>query len=164
MQSRVEMEEGLDAAALLRSLVRHSLKNEAQERIAASLASHEETTEEDRRHLCSYEQALAATPDLPQCPRVNGRVVRGRYRATNETTGHGVLCSDLFIAHGYVAASRVIFPDWVFSLRVGDVRINEIEQHPDTLSRLADPNWREKELEAALKSMCAGVSVEELFP
>lgn len=99
------------------------------------------TTEEDRKHLCTYAQAYAGAPDCPRTPMHNGRPVRGRYRAMNETTGHGVYCADLLIASGYVCASRHLRKNEVFSLRVGDVRVDEVEHHPAMRARLADKDW-----------------------
>lgn len=102
------------------------------------------TTAEDRLHLCTYAQAYAAAPDSPKSPELNGRAVRGRFQAMNETTGHGVFCADIFLAHGYVAASRALRKNEVFSLRVGGVRIDEVEHHPAMLKRLANPDWFEE--------------------
>jgi len=102
-------------------------------------------TDEDRRHFCSYEQALAAAPDDPKGPEVDGKHLHGLYAARNETTGHQLPCADLLIAHGYVAASRVVFPNWVFALRVGVVRIDQVESNPRMRERLANPQWSQAE-------------------
>jgi hypothetical protein len=102
-------------------------------------------TDEDRRHFCSYDQALAGAPNDPKGPEVNGVRVHGAYVARNETTGHELPCADLLIAHGYVAASRAVHPNWVFALRVGGVRVDEVEHDEKMAGRLANARWRESE-------------------
>lgn len=102
-------------------------------------------TEDDRRHFCTYDQALAAAPDDPKGPEVNGMRVHGAYAARNETTGHELPCADLLIAHGYVAASRVVHRNWVFALRVGGVRIDEVEHNEKLAARLTNAKWIETE-------------------
>lgn len=102
-------------------------------------------TEEDRRHFCSYDQALAAAPPDPQGPEINGVRLHGAYLARNESTGHELPCADLLIAHGYVAASRVVHRNWVFALRVGGVRVDQVEHDENMEQRLANPHWRKEE-------------------
>ncbi len=102
-------------------------------------------TDEDRKHFCSYDEALAGAPPDPKGPEINGVRLHGAYVARNESTGHELPCADLLIAHGYVAASRVVHRSWVFALRVGGVRVDEVEHDEKMSERLANPGWRQSE-------------------
>lgn len=102
-------------------------------------------TDEDRKHFCSYDEALSAAPPDPKGPEINGVRLHGAYVARNESTGHELPCADLLIAHGYVAASRVVHRNWVFALRVGGVRVDEVEHDEKMSERLANPGWRQSE-------------------
>jgi len=102
-------------------------------------------TDEDRRRFCSYDQALAAAPPDPKGPELDGKRLHGPYAARNESTGHELPCADLLIAHGYVAASRVVHKNWVFALRVGGVRVDEVEHDERMAQRLANPHWQQTE-------------------
>lgn len=104
-------------------------------------------TDEDRWHFCTYEQALAALqpPDDPKGPEIEGKAIHGLYAARIETTGPELTCAGLLIAHSYVAASRVVFPNWVLARRVGDVRIDAVESSTRIAERLRNPQWREVE-------------------
>ncbi len=102
-------------------------------------------TDEERKHFCSYDQALAAAPNDRMGPEVNGVRVHGTYVARNETTGHELPWAHLLIARGYVAASRVVHTNWVFALRVGGVRVDEVEHDEKMSKRLANPGWRQSE-------------------
>lgn len=102
-------------------------------------------TDEDRKHFCSYDEALAAAPADPKGPEINGVRLHGAYVARNESTGHELPCADLLIAHGYVAASRVVHRNWVFALRVGGVRVDDVEHDEKMSERLANPGWRQSE-------------------
>ena len=98
------------------------------------------TTEVDRKHFCTYDQAWAALIDnLPF--RSNGHT----HMALNLTTGHKISCADAYIAFGYVAGSGVLFPQWSFVIEMGSERVGPFQPHPLFKERLKNPRWREHE-------------------
>lgn len=100
----------------------------------------ERATDEDRKHFCSYPQALAAIPEeLPFTS--NGH----RHVAVNLSTGHRIPCSDAYIAAGYVAGSAVLFPQHRFALEMGTQVVPAFAAHPRFRERLSKPDWAARE-------------------
>lgn len=86
---------------------------------------------------------MAAIPDdLPF--KSNGH----QHVAVNLTTGHRIPCADAYMATGYVAASAVLFPLWVFVLEMGTDTVKSIKAHPLFISRMKNPNWAKAESDA----------------
>lgn len=124
------------------------------------------TTDEDRRHFCSYGKAFAAIPDvLPELPALHDATRPGgattgplghAWTARNLSTGHAIMCSDKLIATGYVAGSSVLFPHWRFALAAGDRQVADFAPHPLFKKRLANPNWaHDEEAEREARSRAA---------
>ncbi len=100
-----------------------------------------QATEEDRKHFCTYDQAIAAIVDETLPFRSNGRT----HVALNVTTGHRIPCADAYMAFGYVAGSGALFPQWKFVLEMGHEQVGPFAPHPRFSERMGRADWRDVE-------------------
>lgn len=98
------------------------------------------TSEENRKHFCTYQQAFAAIPE-PLPFKSNGHV----HVAVNLSTGHRISCADAYMAAGYVAGSAALLGSWKFALDMGHERVASFPAHPNFSQRMGSQGWEQME-------------------